>query len=248
MWRYSIIVPKKFGQMVYRLKEVLKGKISSFTHAQIITDEGGYYKYFLILPLDKKDKLKSFILNYLSDNILSFYKKEFLTTSFNFSLTDELKMQSFVKALMCFDYLLDREYVFDQIKNYDCVYVDSLYRFGLKKLTNKWKDLTKLANENYYYFKEEETFLQLLKFLISNIDYKTSFVNVYFEGDKYKFFDHNNNVINDYFLDFPSASDAYLLSSLICLSPQKIKLHFNLEGNYIEHIIYNLFDERIEKA
>lgn len=245
MWRYSIVVPKKYGQVVYRLKDLLKNKIKDLTHVQTVIEQEDTYAYYLVLPLDRKMEFKPYILNYLVDNILYFYKKEYLLKNINFKVKDDIKVQSFLKALLCFDYSLDREIIFEKIKESDSVYLESLYSFGLKQLLPKWKDLVNLANDNFFYFQNENSFLQLLKFLVSNIEYKTNVVNVYFD-DKYVFYDQNNNLINDYLLDFPTDTDSYLISSLICLCPQQIKLHFNSQNISDGYLLFDLFDDRIE--
>ena len=246
MWKYTVIVPKKYGMIVYRLKEILATKLYNFSHAQAILEEMENYKYCLIVQEDIKNTIKAIVLSYLVDNFIYFYKRDYILQNLKFNIENNKQFSFFLKALICFDYPIDKEFILQTIKDCNTIYLDSLFLFGIKRLKNKWNELSTLANENYFYINNEDSFIQLVKFLISNIDYRVNTVNVYLEDNKYKFFDQNNNYINDYLLDFPSDEESFLINSLISLCPQKIRLHFDTKK--VDYFLYELFDERIEKC
>ena len=246
MWKYTVIVPKKYGMIVYRLKEILANKLYNYSHAQAILEEMENYKYCLIVQEDIKNTIKAIVLSYLVDNFIYFYKRDYILQNLKFNIENNKQFSFFLKALICFDHPIDKEFILQTIKDCNTIYLDSLFLFGIKRLKNKWNELSTLANENYFYINNEDSFIQLVKFLISNIDYRVNTVNVYLEDNKYKFFDQNNNYINDYLLDFPSDEESFLINSLISLCPQKIRLHFDTKK--VDYFLYELFDERIEKC
>ena len=246
MWKYNIVVPKEYGIIVYRLKSILKNNLSKYRHAQAILEESDKYKYCLIVEEDVENHVKAEVLSYLVDNIIYFYKKDYILKNLKFDYNNIKNFTYFLKALICFDYQLDKEIILDKIIHSSTVYIDSLFNFGIKKLKDKWYELVLLANENYFYINNDETFVQLIKFLMSNIDYRVNTVNVYYKDNRYQFFDQNNNYINDYLLDYPSNDDNFLINSLISLSPKKIKIHCELNNN--DYYLYELFNERIEKC
>ena len=245
MWKFNIVVPKKYGMIVYRLKSILKDKLFKYNHAQAILEESDRYKYCLIVEEDLENHIKADVLSYLVDNIIYFYKKDYIIKNLKFDFLSVKNFSYFLKALICFDYQLDKEIILDKIIKFSTIYLDSLFNFGIKKLKEKWNELILLANENYFYINNDESYIQLIKFLLSNIEYRVNTVNVYLKDNIYQFFDQNNNFINDYLLDYPSNDDNFLINSLISLSPKKIKLHFNTNHN--DYYLYELFNERIEK-
>lgn len=245
MWNFSIIVPREFGKIVYELYSNNK-KHSDVSFAQTIIQESDSYRYVFAVHDNYKNVFYSSMMNFIADNIVVFYKTKYLQKNIKFNLGENINNLIFFKSLVCFDFDADKSDVMKQIMSENTIYTDSLISFRLKEMKRRWRDLSNLANENFYYLHSESSFKELMRFLISNIDYRTNTVNVYQDDNHYVFFDKNNNLIVDYLLDYPSMQDSFLIGSLIALSPQKIVFHFDIDDLNNKDMIFDLFDERIE--
>ena len=67
---------------------------------------------------------------------------------------------------MAFDRETDRYIVSHNLMLKKSLHLESFYEFKLQKLRLKWSELIKLANENAGYLLCNDTFIDLLKFLI----------------------------------------------------------------------------------
>ena len=129
---------------------------------------------------------------------------------------------AFEKALQYFDketdrYLVEKYLTFD--KN---IYLESFFEFKLKILKSKWLELTKIANENSSYLLTEETFIELLKFLIDNLEISFDTVNIISELDGYQLLDEN---FKDIEMLTEKGDGVWLVENIIALSPRKINIY-----------------------
>ncbi len=244
MWDFCLVIPREYGRIAYIIKDIVKANARQ-AYVQTIVEEEYTYRYILSMQLSDKSLIYPLIFDCIVSSSVWYYKKSYIINNLKYDFGNGLKEQAFLKALFCFDLHIDVEEVSKKMRG-DTLYVDSVYKFGLKNLTRRWKELVSLANDNYFYVKNDDSFLQLLKFLISNIDYRTSIVNVYKTNNRYTFHDNNNKVIDDYLLDFPNDKINFLINSLIILNPQIIVLHFDTDDYEEKTILLDLFEDRIK--
>ena len=127
------------------------------------------------------------------------------------------------KALVVFDRETDRYIVTHNLKLNEKFFIESFYDFRLRQLRSKWQELIKLANENANYLLCNDTFIDLLKFLIENIEISTGCINVVKENDSYKICDENFNEIEQE--QDKENNEAFLITSIINLSPKRINIY-----------------------
>lgn len=206
---------------------------------------GGIARLWLRTPDTHKKEIKKKITGLIADMILQVYKSEYLTSNFKFRTTNDINMQAFVKALVVFDWDIDKQIIVRMLMDMDSVVLDAFVSFRLGVLKTKWNDLVSLANDNIAYLMSTDTFIELLKYLISNLDFRTNEVNVFCFNRTYILKDSKGAPIKEGHGDIKDCNDAFLITSLIALSPQKIRLHIdNFDGNVI-NLLFNLFNDRI---
>ena len=118
------------------------------------------------------------------------------------------------------------------------LYLESFYRFRLKSLLDKWEELVSLSNENKEYLISKESFIDLLKFLVDNLDICEEEISIVKEKEGYRIYAEENSLANDLI------SEEIMVSSVIDLSPQKINLYFSETTNEIK-LLERIFEERI---
>ncbi len=205
----------------------------------VVTSYSEHNKIFVVVGCDEIEKPRlNFILgDIISDAISTFYKMEYIDENLRVPISNVVNISAFKKALVAFD----RE-----------VNLDALYNFRLKSLRSKWQEIIKLANDNASYLLCNDTFVDLLKFLIDNIEISRGLVNVVKEEERYKLCDENFNEISK--SDCPlsgleeidDGGEINLITSLIALSPKKINVYCNaFENSPTLTLISQIFENRI---
>lgn len=186
-----------------------------------------------------QDKAKLLISSLISEVICTKFKSDFLNTYLHLPLADETSLQAFKKALLNFDRETDKYIVKRALNIEKSLFVESFYAFKLHSLKQKWEELVHLANENREYLLSQESFVDLLKFLVDNLDICEEEIGIIKEKEGYRIIRCENTF---YYNKFITADK--VVSSVIDLSPQKINLYFH-DSSYAISLLERIFEERI---
>lgn len=245
MWEYQVKVDDSKYENLKCVQKNIAADIKKVGGKIALVSGGGTARLWLSVKDEHKKMVKKKVIGLIADMILQVYKSEYLTSNFKFRTTNDINMQAFIKALVVFDWDIDKQIIIRMLMDMDCVVVDAFVCFKLGILKTKWDDLVSLANDNIAYLMSTDTFIELLKYLISNLDFRTNEVNVFCVNRTYTLKDNKGLPIKEGHGDIKDCSDAFLITSLISLSPQKIKVHIdNFDGNVI-NLLFNLFNDRI---
>lgn len=200
------------------------------------------------VPKDKEEFARDFVKQKIAECILFFYKKDYIVSKLNFEKPKTTYMNVFLQTLVCFDGEADKHFIEQCLDFDDRVFVDAVVAFKLKFLKKKWEELVSLANENVMYFLSEDSLLELIKFLISNLEHRCYAVNVFSKSDCYFLCDLQGKRIDDFMLEKQGIyEDGSLLSTLVALNPEKIIVHCNkFVKDKLLRNLFSLFPNRIE--
>ncbi len=238
MWEFSINIKNNNNQIINYVKtmsgQFLKN-INGFS--TVFSDELHTYIIFAVEECHK-DKMQGFLTRIITKIISSYFKNDFLTSRLALNSKKDINVFAFKKALMNFDketdaFIISKNLTFD--KN---LYLESFYDFRLGKLRDKWEELVSLANENKDYLLNSDTLLDLLKFLIDNIDISQQEIDVVEEEGGYRIFAESDDE------SMEGLSEERLVSSLIDMSPQKINLYCKKENPATE-LLQKIFEKRV---
>lgn len=199
----------------------------------------------------EKPRLCFLISDAISDAISTFFKLDFIEKNIRIPIKDEINFQAFKKALVAFDRETDKYIISHALKIEREINLESFFAFRLKQLKIKWLEIIKLANDNASYLLCSDTFLDLLKFLIENIEISRGTINVVKKNDEFKLCDENFNEISKN--DCPLSNleecknnEVNLVTSLIALSPRKINVYCSaFENNNVLTLISQIFENRV---
>lgn len=201
----------------------------------------------LSIACEEKFKLKIIekLKRIIAESIVLIYKEKYFLNMLNLeNLSAEFKT-AFVKCLILFDFEEDFFEVLNKLElNYGLV-LDSFYKFKLKNLQLKWEQIASVCANNTL-FLESETFLEMLKFLISSTTPKRKSIDVYFNGSNFVLADENNNIIVFNEALKTNNIELELISGLITLAPKTINLHCaGMLTNNTFKIIYYIFNKKV---
>lgn len=253
MFEFSIVLNDNRVEEARHICRELKKNTHDFH--PVITSYSEDDKLHIVVACEEleKNRMSFFICDAIADTISIFYKLEYIERNLKLRLKEEMYLDAFEKALIAFDRETDKYLITHNLKIDKSIFVDSFYNFNLRQLRGKWQELIKLANENASYLLCNDTFIDLLKFLIENIEISSGLVNVVKEEDIFLICDEKFNTIHteDEGLCSLKKSEAGdteidLITSLIALSPSKINVYCNqFENNPILTLISQIFGNRV---
>ncbi len=238
MWEYSLNIKeenKALASFVYnsmsKFVENNRGVVTSH-------EENGYIKVLIAVKSYFVDQIKSEVASLIIDAICYNFKERFLDRFLILRGLDEMGMGAFKKALLNFDKETDRFMVKKALILDGELYLESFFDFRLKSLQNKWQELVDLSNENREFLLSSESFIDLLKFLVDNLDICEDEISIFKENGEYKIFLNGENI------SISPVSEDNIVSSVIDLSPQKINLYFK-ESSKAIFLLEKIYEERI---
>lgn len=222
MWEFSILLQSEHNEVAKFIYNSLKKYVEEVGGVITTFDQAGLIHIVIACSVEEKTRLYYYVKSYITEAICSYFKNEFLRKNLKVQLKNKVSIIAFEKALQYFDketdrYLVEKYLTFD--KN---IYLESFFEFKLKILKSKWLELTKIANENSSYLLTEETFIELLKFLIDNLEISFDTVNIISDLDGYQLLDEN---FKDIEMLTEKGDGVWLVENIIALSPRKINIY-----------------------
>ena len=239
MWEFSLNMRAENFEIAKFIFNSLSSCITPVEGVLTSYEHGGYISILLAIKDDSKERVNALISNSIVEVVCSFFKAEYLNRALMLPQHDIIGMSAFKKALLNFDRETDKFIIKKNLNLKNNLYLESFYQFRLKSLQEKWAELVTLSNENSEYLVSKESFIDLLKFLVDNLDIGENEISVVKEDEGYRIYtdemsDRNSQLINE----------ESMVSSVIDLSPQKINLYFNETSNAI-NLLERIFEERI---
>lgn len=238
MWEFCIQIKKQHQKLIDFVFSRLKKEVSQIGGVVTLNEEGENVNIVLACKDYDQGRVKVFTSNTIIEAICTFYKQDFLSSKLNLPIKEGIYVNALKKALLSFDKETDAFIVSKHLELENNLNLEAFYYFKLKPLREKWSELASIANDNGYFLVSNDNFVDLLKFLVDNLEIAHGTVNVYCEGDSFKILDELDKV-------FEINEDEDLITSLIGLCPK----HINFYGTDTEsekiNLLCKIFDKRV---
>ena len=241
MWEFCISIDKNNNQITNYILDKLFEYREQYDY--IVTKFEKVSKTDILVACNDLEKNRLILcLQEVIDECICYYlKKDFLQKNLTLKLSDGITKQAFLSALLFFDKDTDR-YI---VNKYLCVdkKIDlfGFFNFKLLSLRQKWQELTSIANENEVYLYSDETFIELIKFLVDNLEIKSDVINIMSTNDSYSLFDAKFDNVN-----MGDISDEKIVDTLIALCPKNINIYCSEKlSNGLKNLICKLFEKRV---
>ncbi len=243
MWEFSLNLRSENFDIAKNIYDALKAFSSEFGGVVTSHEENGYIYILIGCKSELQENFQDFLSKIITQTICSSFKSEFLSQNLILPRHDKIGILAFKKALLNFDRETDYYIIQKNLDFNKNLFLEAFYDFRLAGLKSKWTELVSLANENRDYLMSNESFLDLLKFLIDNLDIGEEEVDIIEEQEGYKlYFGHDEIYSEDY--KNKVLNEEGLISSIIDLAPQKINLYQHNENNATD-LLQKIFAPRI---
>ena len=246
MWEYSIVFSRNKLELAKKINNEIQSFVENKNGISTLLITKFNISVLVAVPDGQGEVLDLFIKDKIISLYVNEYKLNYLLENFNFEVTNNISMKAFIKALLMFDVETDRRIVKQKLLGFNSIVIDSFFNFRLQVLKNRWNDLVNLANDNIMYLMSRDTIIELLKFLISNLEFNCEMVKIKQNGENFILYNEKGELIKDETCRDVLDNDS-LITTLIYLNPKRIRLDetYNIRNGAI-NLICELFNNRVE--
>ena len=205
----------------------------------------GYISILISADDCDKNRYKHFIENQISDIICEDFKLEYLRENLALPNLDDISKNAIMQALLSFDKESDKYIIQSQLSLENSIDIEAFFFFKLAPLREKWKELVAIANDNKAYLSSNETLVELLKFLVDNLELKNETINLIKKENKILFYDINFKLLSQNDVSEKDI-DSTIISNLIAFAPKYVNIYCgdNFNSSLIK-LLKQIFDKRI---
>lgn len=245
MWEFCINMSDKNISASKKIYLALKDFCKEYNGIVTTYERCGNISILVSAENCDENRYKHFIANLISDIICDDYKLAFLKENLSLPNLDSISKNAFMQALLSFDKEADKYIIQKFLTLEKSIDIEAFYYFRLSPLREKWKELVQIANDNKAYLSSNETLVELLKFLVNNLELKNETINLMQDNDKVCFYDTNFKLLktND---ASDKDIDSTIISYLISFAPKYVNIYKqdNFNSALIK-LLKQIFDKRI---
>lgn len=235
MWEFSIQMDSAKRDMAEFIYSSLKIFIDDFEGVITSFEQGGKISIVIACPKIEKSRLQYHVSDCISKAICIYLKSYFLEQKLKIPQKSDIEIYTFKKALVSFDRETDRFLINKYIVLDKNLVIESFFHFKLQPLKEKWEELVRIANDNSTYLLSDDSFVELLKFLVDNIEFSIDEIGVCFSQNKIDIVDFKGNKIVE------NVNEFSLVDNFLLMSPRKINWDLSKKLPFIEKV----FEKRI---
>lgn len=241
MWEFTISINSKYKHYLkYILSEIKHAKLDVIS---VISSDECTDSLTMAISVVSMQRLANILVECICNIILLVFKKDYYNSKLDLNKLDNASKSAFLKALVMFDSISDKQEIKQEIILNKSINIDSFYYFRLPFIREKWSGILDIISCSNY-MSSTENFLELLKFLINNLDTSIPLINIYFKNNRFMVYDNKNKLIK--LKEHEDSEEINLITQIIELSPKIINLYCseNISKDTF-NVMYYLFDKKI---
>ena len=188
-------------------------------------------------------QISAIIADAIADIIVTDCKAYYIGDKIRLPIEDAVSRHAFIRALSTFDRDTDKIIAKTLLKLTPHFYLDSFYEFMLDVLKSRWNEVCILANENICYLVCQKTFLELLRFLISNIESLSDEAHIVARGEPGKeeleVLGRGLKPLKNIYINESLPQDVQVVTKLVTIAPKRIFIY--KDDSALVQSIKNLF-------
>lgn len=240
MWEFCVCAKKENKNVILYLESEISPVLKKLDGVKSLCERENFVSFCVGIKQEHSTVLKKELLKLLCNAICEKMKYNFLKENIKINISEKSLFDAFIKVYTYFDIELEKAIVIRAIYFPKNLNLESFLNFRLHSLKQKWQEMCDLTNLNASIFLKSKTFLDILKFLIDNLDYKHESIVLDFKCNKI-FLDSEKKSFCDLTVD-----SFDVLTKIIELSPKKIKIITGVSELEPIGLLVELFDGRVE--
>ncbi len=191
------------------------------------------------------EKCKSQLLGEIRSCLIDMYatvvKYEFLRNAIKLPL-DRNSYNLLIHTLVAFDRENERELIESCLIMQDGMSLDGIFNFRMQELKKRWQEIADLAMSNALYLLDEETFNELIRFLIGAVNPKIMRLDVKQTDNRFNVCGH----LPESDFEYDIVGTEQLMLYLIDIAPLELRLSGNFTDKRLCNRLMQIFDAKRE--
>ncbi len=229
MWEVEIVCNIDNRRIINYIYKMMKTYLHDKSCILTTIETEVEMKILFACAMGKKDYYVEMIKMCIVDYIINVYKYEYLIKNIANFMKDDVSFKSFIKLLSLYDKKTDENALKDMIKIDKCFYVDRFLQFRMSALVEHWKEFCALASENFDYFINTESFLDMMRFLIATMEEGCEKIKILARNGSYSIYNIDSN-----FESADKIDECYttfsLISAVLKICPKNIDVYLDGKG------------------
>ncbi len=244
MWEFEIICSRKNSTYISFIQEGLGQVLTQIGGVSAITADKNYVYLVLGCKASFAAKVKAKIKSLVADVMCERIKFDFIFDHMDAVSLGREYAYALAKICTYFDSSLDRQIVMESLElGKKKLNIESFFQFRLASLRSKWAELCAITTSNSRAIVKPENFVELVQFLLSNIETRSQSVILHLQDKCLIYHDQKNNF--DIITAIDPQDKLLVLGKLIELNPLLIKIYASEDGAETIRLVKNIFTDKV---
>lgn len=239
MYQITVSVDSAKTDWLYSVDDVIRNKLKDCSAVSALDFTGRRVYCSFGCEQESRTQLISAIKECLVETFGVMSKFDFIKRNLLLSLPP-LNYELLLHTLVAFDRENERKLLNKLIRVEDGMTLDGIFNFKLGELKDRWIEICNLTRNNGAYLYDDETYNELLRFLISAVNPKINKLTVKEYEGRYRLTGSLKNSV----LDLNLGNSAELMYCLIDLAPLELIIDGGITNRELSKRLEGIFDAK----
>jgi len=239
MVQITVSVDGAKAEWLYSVEDIMKSKLESCSAVSALNMSGRrLYCSFACEPANRAQMLAA-VKDCLIEMYAVFTKFDFIKRNLLLTLPP-LRYEILLRTLVAFDRENEHRILSKIVRVEDGMALDGIFDFRLGELKERWLEICKLTKSNGAYLYDDETYNELLRFLISAVNPKINKLTVRETDGNYRL----RGALKSGMLDLKACDSIELMYYLIDLAPLELVIEGGITNSELSNRLIGIFDAK----
>ncbi len=239
MYQITVSVDSAKAEWLYSIDDVIRNKLSDCFAVSALDISGRRLYYSFGCEAQSKARMLAVVKECLVDMYGVLCKFDFIKRNLSINLP-QMNYELLLHTLVAFDRENERKLLNKIVHVEDGMTIDGIFNFRLGELKERWLEICNLTRNNGAYLYDDETYNELLRFLISAVNPKINKLTVCETEGKYRLTGSLKNSVLD--LDVGNSSE--LMYCLVDLAPLELVIDGRISNRELSKRLIGIFDAK----
>lgn len=239
MFQITVSVDRDNADWLYSVEDVIKNKLESFGVCAVYESGRRVYCCFGC-ENENRVRLVSAVKECLTELFAVVVKFDYIKQNLSLALP-QLRYEILLRTLVAFDRENEHKILDSAVDVSDGLALDGLFNFKLTELKERWTEICALTKSNCAYLHDDDTFNELLRFLISAVNPKIKKLTVCERDGNYRLTGNFKSGP----LELNARDSLELMYYLIDLAPLEVEIDGILSNGELKRRLIGIFDAKL---
>ncbi|MCM1367384.1 MAG: hypothetical protein NC184_01025 [Roseburia sp.] len=239
MFQLTVSVDSSKADWLYSVEDIIKNKLNNCFAVSALSMSGRR----LYCGFGCEPQYRAQMLADIKECLVEMYavvtKFDYIKKNLSLSLP-HIRYEILLRTLVAFDRENEHKLLQNALHVEDGMALDGVFNFKLGELKERWLEICNLTKSNGAYLYDDQTYNELLKFLISAVNPKISKLTVCENDGKYRL----TGALKNSTLDLSACDALELMYYLIDLAPLELIIDGSISNSELSQRLIGIFDAK----